>query len=301
MSHPRSSERTRGSALTELAICLLPYCLILLGVMLMGQLSLGKQESFKSVAWAGSRPEAQILDGEVDRHFFPGPGTATFGETLPYSPVVQADSEEPVLPYTAADIAAAASRDAVNVSHTTRVENGEVVVDLQVTKTRAGQAMEDAGLVSDLDSIVGKQELDPSDLGDVSYSFPVNTDVAGDIARTLTSWVDYSRSYAGFSYKLGAKPLPLETPGEDAEALRESFTMGGEDDDVFALQSASPNPEGFRGAHADGATEPVDLEAYPTMAYDSDAGIVDPEASTQSVSETGTVDLAPFWSLTYEP
>ncbi len=305
--HPMTGipmRRQRGSAVTELLLCVFPYALLLLGVILIGQLSIGKQECFKAVGWSGPRPDEQDLEGDVDEYFFFGPGTATFGEVLPYEPEVSQETEEPVLPYAREDIEAAVSRESVHVSHTTRIEDGEVVVDVTVNATNAGKALLEAGLIEDLDGILGRRTLDPDDLKDLSLSFPINEERCQEVSDTLTSWLAYSRSHAGFSYGLGGQPLAFERTHGDADSLtraesfRDDFEMGGEDDDVFALECASPDPGGFRGFHA---SESVDMDAFETMGYQTDDGsVVDPpDYRDEYVIQTD--QMKELWKLDFSP
>ncbi len=295
--------RIRGSALTELAICMLPYALVMLGVMLLGQISLGKQEIFKAVNWASPAPGTQDLSGDVDKYFFLGKGTASFHEESPYEPEVDAETEEPVLPYTASDIQAAATREAVHVSQTTRVVDGEVVVDVSVNCTRSGKALQEAGML-DLSGIVGKTTLDPEDVGDLSYNLDVDATLSQEVADTLASWVTYSRSQAGYEYGLGkdmgiSTPLPLENDESgQAAKFRDTFKIGGEaDDNTFACQAVSPNEEGFRGFHAD---DSIDVDAITNAGFESDDGNVDPPNMQEPYIKTGD-DVVNCWDITFAP
>ncbi len=292
----------RGNAMIELLLCLAPYLLILFGVMLVASLSLGKQESLKAAAWAAPLPEAQTTEQAKNMNFFRGPfGTPLLSENTGYNPSVSAEDEEPVLPYAAEDIKAALTRSAVRVVHTTRVEDGEVVVDVNIVPTRSGAELAKMGLIS-LENLPGGQTIKPEDLANLDFDFNIEPELLDELAQALGSWLGYSQALGGFSYRLplSSQPLPLEDVGEGAAALRREFAVGGEDQPELGCMSAYMQPDGNRGCHW---REQVHLDDFAPAGFRaSDNTTVDPldgglTAQTIPSGDSGEK----CWEKSFEP
>jgi hypothetical protein len=257
----------RGNAMTELLICLFPYTIMLLGVVLLTEICMGKQEMLKSVAWTSPKPAEQTGDEVASRFFVRENGTGKLTETIPYTPDAEKTTEEPVLPYEGDDITAAITRSAVNISHTSRVEDGKLVVDVDVNATREGNEMIASGIVNIPDDLLSGITIDPD--ADVKMDFDVDEELAGNIAEILGDWVGYSASNAEFSYQLKQGLMAGETDDEGAQQFRQEFVLGGDIQPEFTFYCATPNNEGFHGYHCSDSVDMSDFSAKTVVADDS--------------------------------
>lgn len=260
--------------MTELLICILPYSLIILGATTVTYLLIGQQEVLKTIAWASPKPDKQTEDDVTARFFVGTPGTLSFAEDNEYEPEVSDTKQEPVLPYSQKDIAAAISRGSVRVVHKTSLDaTGNVSIDVNISTTKGGGELQKLGII-DAGNLESEKDVNPEEIEDMSFDFDIDEDITGEMAETLASWLTYSKSEMTYKYQLGVQGrLPLESEGDDADAFRKEHILG-EGQPEFAFESASPNPEGERGYLIE---DDVDMEAFKDMDYNSEDGsAVDP-------------------------
>ncbi len=267
----RLGSARRAMAMTELAILLTPYGLLVLGTVLVSQLCLGRQEAIKSVAWTAARPGQQQPDDVGERFFQHVIGTAYFAENPAYTPSADPQKEEPVLPYTEADIRAVIVRESTRAVQINQVVDGEIQSNLTESQTALGKYLSD-------------REID---------------DRAGDIALALGEWLNYSRAESGYTYALHAGGvLPLETDDSDADAFRQEFKLGGPGSGEYSFQTSQPNPDAERGYHlADANTVDVaKLSDYEADVPDLPVAIIGDDAY-QAPAESAFV----FYDKDYKP
>ncbi|MCX7934336.1 MAG: hypothetical protein N3A66_03650, partial [Planctomycetota bacterium] len=216
-------------------------------------------------------------------------------------PSASAAEEEPILPYTAEDIKAALTRSVLRVVHTTRVEDGELVVEVNIVPTRSGADLAKMGLIS-LGEVPGKHTVKPEDLENLDFAFNIETEILDEMAQALGSWLGYSQALGGFSYRLpiGSQPLPLEDTGEGAAALRSEITVGGEEQTALSCISAYMKPEGNRGCHW---RDQVHLDDFAPAAFRaSDGTIVNPvDGGLTALTITSGESGEKCWDKAFEP
>ncbi len=292
----------RGSAMTELMICMLPYTMLILGVILIGHLGLGKQEVYKAVAWTSPRPDVQT-EAEVEDFFFLGLGgqsTPSFNEEIFETEdemsryIVASQSEdEPVLPYDSEDVATAATVGAINVVHSIEIEDGQLKPSIHVNATRAGKEMQRAGLI-DMRDVTGTIEREPGQLSDIDLAFSVDPTLSEDVATALGSWLRYSRSEAGYEYQLTTGDhFYGEEEDSDQDRFREAYQLSAPEDDPdrYAEYATSFNPLGHRGSHY---KDDVDMAAFHSLNPADDGSVIAPDELVQPVMENQTTDKV-YW------
>ncbi|MFH0911478.1 MAG: hypothetical protein V1918_08260 [Planctomycetota bacterium] len=200
---PASRRRERGSALTELAILLFPYAMLLLGVILLGELSLGRQESQKASFFATALPGVQSRETMLE-YTFPGrAGNAR--NQIDFTEVQDPDldqsysEEEPVLPYLSPqDIHAGFIRiENPRQENTLRTDDGTVSLQTQTVTTFEGYYLRNMGILPDREA---------------------------DIARLLGAWATYSAARTQYGFTYGGRALRGEE-GDEARNPRATFTL----------------------------------------------------------------------------
>lgn len=315
--------RQRGSAMTELMICLFPYAMIVLGVILIGHLALGRQEVNKAVAWAATKPLEQSRS-DVSRHFYKGVGVteeefefrdeafATEGELEAYLPVDDA-RDEPILPYSGTDVEAAVTRSAIRVRASVSIgTSGRPEVNVGINVTREGREMAQAGLV-DVQGVDQNIGIGAGEMGDININFPVDQAMSQDIADALGSWMTYSRAEGGYEYSLEAggegfreeMVIEQETGSTDRQELRKTWRLEPPEDnpdtaedesdpDALAFYAASKNEEGARGAHHN---DSVDMEAFTDLTP-VDGNLLSPDNPPRPSMDQNDADKD-FWDRTF--
>ncbi len=179
----------RGSALTELLILTFPYAMILIGISVLGMISLGKQETIKASMLATPWPDRQSKS-DINALTFIGMDTnpkikIDFDEETDFTPEQRYADQEPILPYTDSndsgaknDIHAGFVRIGTNARSSTTIKGGEVTVNTTVEKNGIGNYLE---------------------------NFSIMPDREDDIAAAMNGWIDYSKATAKFSYTYGGK------------------------------------------------------------------------------------------------
>lgn len=287
---------SRGAALTELAICLLPLGVVFLGIMLFSNLMLGRQEASKLLAWYLYNPSAKSA-AALDGRFYRGSrGKVDIRDKrLDTPPQAASATEEPVLPYGdrvegTIDLVAAIERSLDRVI----MPNGEVVThDAQGVARKLARL----GLVTNYTRVAGsKTSLDrdnPSATAIVAVEVDENTALA--VARILggssgdsglaasDAWLRYTRvEVDSFTGGLGALSLDtLRLPYEDGdddggqtvadrERFRGEFTVRGGKigkgkarGPLALLEGVSRDESVTRGDHVIGSAPDVRLEQIP--------------------------------------
>jgi|GEM_PF-3469719 len=200
---PRRS--TRASALTELIILLFPYAMILVGVIVLGELSLGRQEAQKASMLAPQVPGEQTRAGML-AYAFPG-GEGDGRRTIEFEEVVDPEldqsyaEEEPVLPYYSPDDIHAGF---VRIEHpraegTVDLSGGTATVSTRIVTTAEGRYLRDMEIMPDRES---------------------------DLATVLGDWLTFSLANTRFRFAYGGGRLPMETEAPPGRDLREPFDVG---------------------------------------------------------------------------
>ncbi len=227
----------RGSALTEFAICLLPYALLFLGAMILGDLAVSYQQGWIATRWTAQRPGEQ--DPERVRALFvnnPAAETFVLEQAVDWDGGADPFEDEPVLPYTAEDIA----RAIVRISH-----SGNYRLDLRDGYLSSGTS---ANI-----STTGRQ-LQACGYDIASLQEPR----AAGIAWMLGTWGRNESAWMSITIDRGdpADAFVLETRDEAAGRFRE-MTVGGGREDPLALRHhaaavrADAWSDPVRGSHAD--------------------------------------------------
>lgn len=263
---PRNNLRRkrRGSAMVELMICLLPYSLMVLGISLLSDLTVSRQELLKAMAWSSPKPNDQ--SGEVDdtsnkRKFFANSqGKAAFWEQS-INPA--AGRLEPVLPYDSSglDMAAARVRLSTRVKRSyDRQSDGTIKSVVSEEQTGLGKYLESRGI----DLLDGEISLALGEF--VSYRQSGGTYTNQEMMSLSPEILDEGKyelsnapsgSPTGYSmrkaYVLGKTaaeatadevPEPPAGQGPPDEAK--------ETDSLATFYSAAPDPAGYRGDHSGG-------------------------------------------------
>ena len=273
--NPASGGVRRGAALTELAICLLPLGLALLGVTLLGHLAMGRHESHKLLAWYMASPDA-TRQGDLDGRFLQGSlSSAEIPDKASGALPEPAELwEEPVLPYgdsvggAALDLAVALERSLDRLVYS----DGTVGVSDARGVARKFARL---GLITNYRSLLGARASlnpdNPSELRMPTVQF--EEDAMRTIAFLLggsrsgssspiseDAWLRYSAVRVDAitgglaAMNLGQAALPLETQGEAVDRFRGDWTLTGEYGQPLVLLEGLVQPEEARlGTHAPGA------------------------------------------------
>lgn len=299
--------------MTEMLICLFPYAMIVLGVLLIGHLGLGRQEVHKAVAWASAKPGEQT-GNDVMKHFYKGTKSTeaqigfseasfeTEAEMDPYITVSE-ETEEPVLPYDQQDVKAAVTNAAIRAGVTIGIGSGgtpEVTVNVNVT--REGREMADAGLV-DVDGVAQQITGGPGEMGDIEIDFPVDDAMSDDIAAALGGWLRYSRSESSYEYQLDTGEgfreevaYETESGGTGRTELRKAWRLEAPEDDpdALAFYASSKNEDGDRGNHYD---ESVDMAAFQDL-HPVEGQVITPDQNEEPSMDQNQSDKN-YWDRAY--
>ncbi|MBN2712340.1 MAG: hypothetical protein JXR97_07940 [Planctomycetes bacterium] len=299
--------------MTELLICIVPYCMVMLGVILIGHLALGKQEGYKAMAWAAPTPEEQTLD-EVNSKFYYGTGGKhEFSDQIFLTendmPIVVDDkTEEPVLPYDMNDIYTAVITASVKTTARVTLENGVPQVNVNVRTTEAGKEMDAAGILDMSDANISTT-VDPDEVSEVSAEVGTTArtnEICTEVADLLGDWLLVSRAEAKYHYGFNKEAgglytgtgFDLEDPQgaepEDRAKFRETFDISAPDDDKdkFAFYSTSINEDADLGALYD---ETVDIGKFGDLYSDEGGVLID--SLNSPVMDNNTKDKE-YWDRT---
>lgn len=287
----------RGSALTELAICLLPLGLALMGILLLGQLAMGSQEARKAVAWYLASPEARVQGDLEDRFFRWDRGRAEIPDKRAgVTPEPAVEWEEPVLPYgdrvgAATDLDAALAR---SLFYFTRTDGSQGWRDPKGVTAKLARL----GLLASMDPPVGE----PQAMQAIALLLG-GTRNGGE--PSPDAWLRYAAvqvdSYTGglATLGLGQRELPLETPGETSDRFRGEWKLEGGDGQPLAWLEALVHPkEAFLGSHAPGAEPTVRLERMPGAIQTPEGESVSPKDPALMRGQFISADLSGLWSKT---
>ncbi|MHC4883767.1 MAG: hypothetical protein ACYTGH_01635 [Planctomycetota bacterium] len=203
--------------MTELIVLTLPYAAIFVGIMVITNLTLGKQEAQKAAILAAPQPDAQSLD-DVQAYVFEqvsNTGNANiqigFSEEEDYIPDQDYATEEPVLPYGEGgldgenDLHAGLVLLSYRVEQSSSIQGGQVEVTETVHTTNEGRILEDNRIIDALEE---------------------------DMAVLLNDWLTYSRANARFSYA-------YDEDQSSSSDLQGTFTLGREGVDGITYLSAT--------------------------------------------------------------
>ena len=220
--------RQRGSAITELVLLIFPYAMCVVGVIVLGHLAIGKQESQKLAFLAAPLPGDQSADSDFMRTFAfagwnignPGSanatfmrgvnGVAAFRENTAFVPDATRANDEPVLPYTAEDIDAAFIRLSYTVTNNNTVSGGSVQSSVTRQTTATGQFLETYDIMSN----------------------GAANGIEGDAAGILGEWLDFSQAQTEYGFSFGGK--------DGGEVAFESAESGGLRHDLYELHRLKP-------------------------------------------------------------
>lgn len=288
MMRRRGAER--GSAMTELAILLLPYGLVAIGTMILGTLALGRQEVQEAVVLTGAIPGVQD-ESFVEQHALAGMRNPRWREVWfseEEDPELEQnyENEEPVLPYR--NTAGEPERDDIHAGFV-RIENptatavpvtnddgtvkvdedGNPVMELVIRRTGMGEYLLNFGIMSaDRTSDEGRE---------------------GDMAGLLGDWMTYSQARSGYTYAYGGP----RAEGLESHDLRGEFTLrnaGAAEGEGVTYYGAARAPNAGHGSHYD-PSDPVvwdgmdeldpvlevEAAADGTPLGSTDHGVPDPE------------------------
>lgn len=219
--------RQRGTALTELVLCLLPYLIVLLGAIFFWHLMLGKQEVIKYSTSAAMPGEGTIsesaffgkLKGTATRS---GVETFSFGNNgadASFNDLAQVTEEdEPVLPYknNGEDLKRAIELAGISVYYS--VEEGGYKLSLGET----GNRLKALGFL-DVDTKAVYKNTD-----DIKVNV-TQMDMLQEASQALGEWVSYRGAYGNYTYTVpfgkGRLPMEAEAPDQSAGAWRSSGGM----------------------------------------------------------------------------
>ena len=277
--HPPHRHRRRGSALTELAICLLPYSLLFIGSLIFWQLGMGMQESAKAVAWYASDPRALTAEDVRMRFFIRDLGQVDIpGKRFDVLSNPAEDAEEPVLPYGNSvggimDLEAAIARGlaySASIDGTLRAFDSRGLAralrEMGVVSGESYAAATGRGAEIDFDQPeqIDLPGLELTDEGRAALQAAAAALGDGQSGPANLRWLTYHwggiDSYRGGAPFLpfGKTPQPMETEGEAAADFRRGTvlrggTLGASPDAGLAWMEAVVRNDGaVRGRHRPG-------------------------------------------------
>ncbi len=234
----------RCAAMTEFLLCMFPFAVIFTGVILFGELMLGKQSSAKAFVYASSSPSEEV-DSEIESMFFQGQhGTPTISYEAEYEPETE-DDDEPVLSYTSDDM-----EGALTVGSVYAVYDPDTGM-FELHATSAGNRLAKLGLI-DLSSLTGSTYTQDQISGSLTLNI-LDEEICQDLADILGVWMDMTRVQVQYAYSLRVKEgQPIDADYHE-NALASDVTLGESENtaESYAAYGIVVNQDARHEAHED--------------------------------------------------
>ena len=254
----------RGQALIELIIGMLPYLFIFLGIYLLAGIATGRHDIWRAIASGLSTPSGtnQATIDILERRF--GNDKYSYkredGTFDPGSQVVfdnKNSATRPLPPYDNDDLRGGLTRDAIRITSSLRIEDGNQVHYLDLHLTEKGEELEQLGILT-LPSNVNRS-VRISDYRDGMWDFPIDAsnELIPYAVNLLMGGLTLDSIQAGFRFTplFSGSRFWGEDNSQEAAGIREERKFGLEqgaasrDAKVMRIFAVKLNPEPRRGQH----------------------------------------------------